>query len=74
MGGGFDVGPGCVDATMNCERRTIDRILSFDDFPGMVDQNQVRRFDLVKGNSERIDPEMIFALRVAYRDVTGDAF
>jgi hypothetical protein len=39
----------------------------------MVDQDQVRGLDLVETHAERVDPEPVRVLRIANRDVSGEA-
>jgi len=52
----------------------VDRIISSDDFALVIDQNQVEDANLPKMHTKRIDPEMLGVLRIAGRDMSGNAF
>src|SRR5258708_4110932 len=63
-----------VHAGMNRKRRSIQRMLAFHYFAFSIYQHQVRNANLAEVHAKRIHPEMIRPLRIARRDVPGNAF
>src|SRR5437870_3798894 len=74
VGSGNHVRPSGVDAGMNRKSGEIDFSMAFDDFAGVIHQNQVGGANPAEVQAKRIHPEMIEALGVACGDVAGDAF
>ena len=70
---GDDLGSGLVDRRVDHERRPVDRGVALDDLALVVDEEQVARPHLAEALAERVDPEVVGALRIADRDVPGDA-
>src|SRR6267142_2589622 len=68
------VRPHMVYARMYRKRRAIQRMLAFHYFAFRVDQHQIRNANLAEVHAKRIHPEMIRPLRIARRDVPGNAF
>src|SRR6478609_10340084 len=56
------------------EGRGVHRPVTLDDVAVVVHEDQVAHPDLLEVHGKRIDPEVVEPLRVASRDVTGDAF
>src|ERR1700730_18321544 len=71
---GDHVRPRVMHAGMNRKRRAVQRMLAFDNFALGVDQHQVGHPNLTEVHAERIDPEMVWLLAIARRDVPRDAF
>src|SRR5215467_16101290 len=67
------VRPGGVNARVNSKGSEIDFGLAFDDFAGVIDQDQVGSANLTEVEAEGIHPEMIQTLRVPRGDMAGDA-
>ena len=72
--GGDNVRAGGVNPRVNCKGSEINFGVAFDDFAGMIHQDQVGSANLAKVQTEGIDPKMIEALGIARCDVAGDAF
>ena len=73
VGGGDDVGSGLVDRGVDHERGPVDRVRAVHDVAVVVDQDEVADADVAKADAERVDPEVVGELRIAHRDVAGDA-
>ena len=73
MGRGDDVGAGLVDRRVDHERGPVHRRVALDDLALVVDEEQIADAHLAEALAERVDPEVVGALRVAHRDVPGDA-
>src|SRR6266478_3813362 len=71
---GNNVWPGLVNVRVNGEGGLIDFAIALDDVTFIVDEEQIRDANLAEVHAERIDPEMIEALRIARGDMAGDAF
>ena len=63
-----------MNARVNGEGGEIDFGAAFDDFAGMIHQNQIGSANLAEVHAKGIHPEMIEALGIARGDVAGDAF
>src|SRR5712672_2332945 len=68
------VRPHMVYARMYRKRRAIQRMLAFHYYALSVHQHQIRNANLAEVPAKRIHPEMIRPLRIARRDVPGNAF
>src|ERR1700737_4517435 len=68
------VRPRMMHAGMNRKRRAVQRMFAFHNFALGVDQHQVGDPNLTEVHAERIDPEMVWLLGIARRDVPRDAF
>ena len=73
VGGGHDVGPGGVDLGVDGEGRAVDRPVALDHLAVVVDENEVAHPHMGERLAEGVDPEVVGPLRVAGRDVAGDA-
>src|SRR4051794_13919701 len=56
---------------MDGEGRPVDNPVSLDDVALVVDEDKVADADVGEGLAERVDPEVVGALRVPGRDMTG---
>src|SRR5258705_1044145 len=63
-----------MHARMNRNGRAIQRMLAFHYFAFRVHQHQIRNANLAEVHAKWIHPEMIRPLRIARRDVPGNAF
>ena len=73
MRGGDDVGAGLVDRRVDRERSRVHRRRAVDDVAAVVDEDEVAGRIVAEALAERVDPEQLGELRVAHRDVAGDA-
>ncbi len=74
MRSGDHVGAGGMDGCVDDERGSVDRLGAVDDVAVVVDEDQVALLDVAEAHAERVHPEHVGILGVAYRDVSGDAF
>src|SRR5712675_805029 len=68
------VRPRVMHARVNRKRRSVQRMLALHHFAFSVHQHQIRNANLAEVHAKRIHPEMIRAIRIARRDVPGNAF
>lgn len=73
VGGADDVRAGLVDGGVDREGRTVDAVAALDDLAVVVDEQQVADLDVLEGDAEGVDPEVVGELGVAGGDVAGDA-
>jgi len=74
MGGSHDIGARGVNLGVNCESRSIHRVLPFHDLTLVIYQNQVRDTNLAEVHAKRIYPKVIAAFRITGGDMAGDSF
>jgi hypothetical protein len=71
--GGDHVGPGLVDLRVDGEGGKVHWIAALNHLALVVDEDQVAHPDVLEGQSERVDPEVVRQLGVAGGDVAGHA-